>query len=291
MHIEKFTNYLRHEKRYSPHTVISYRNDLTQFHQYLKDTYALENPDLITHFQIRSWMVSMMDGGITPRSVNRKLSSVKSYFKFLMREELMKKDPTLKIEPPKTSKRLPVYVDKKGTEKLLRDIEFEDSFSGKRDKLILEIFYSTGFRLSELINLKVADVDWSRKEIKVLGKGSKHRIVPVSRELLDSISAYMDLKEKEFDSEHLIVTDAGKKPYPRYVYDIVKRYLGEVTTVEKKSPHTLRHTFATHLVDNGADLNAVKELLGHASLAATQVYTHNSIEKLKETYKKAHPKA
>jgi len=291
MHLEKFISYLQHEKRYSPHTILSYRIDLVQFHSYLKKEYSTEDPNAINHFHIRSWMVSLMEVKITARSINRKLSTLKSYIKFLMRNELMKNDPTLKIEPPKTSKRLPVYVDKIGMDKMLNNLELDEGFPGVRNKLILEIFYSTGFRLSELINLKETDVDWSRKEIKVLGKGNKQRIVPVDQKLLDSISVYIEMKEKEFNNEFLIVTDAGQQCYPKFVYNIVKRYLGEVTTVDKKSPHTLRHTFATHLVDNGADLNAVKELLGHSSLAATQVYTHNSIEKLKETYKKAHPKA
>lgn len=291
MYIEKFISFLQHEKRYSPHTILSYRNDLEQFYSFLKRYQYSETPDDIRHFQIRSWMVEMMEAKITARSINRKISSLKSYFKFLMRHNLMRHDPTLKIEPPKTSKRLPVYVDKTGTEKLLTNLEIEEGFAGKRNKLILEIFYSTGFRLSELINLKETDVDRSRKEIKVLGKGNKQRIVPVDQKLLDSIASYLDAKPKEFNSEYLIVTDAGHQCYRKFVYNIVKRYLSEVTTVDKKSPHTLRHTFATHLVDAGADLNAVKELLGHASLAATQVYTHNSIEKLKDTYKKAHPKA
>lgn len=291
MYIEKFISYLRHEKRYSRHTIVSYQNDLEQFFSFLRRQGHSEHPNDIKHSHIRSWMVEMMEAKITPRSINRKLSTLKSYIKFLMRQDLMKHDPTLKIEPPKTSKRLPVYVDKTGTDKLLHEVQYEEGFPGIRDKLILEIFYATGFRLSELINLKETDVDWSRREIKVLGKGNKQRIVPVDQKLLDSISSYLDSKHKEFNNEFLIVTDAGEQCYRKFVYNIVKRYLSEVTTVEKKSPHTLRHTFATHLVDAGADLNAVKELLGHASLAATQVYTHNSIEKLKDTYKKAHPKA
>ena len=291
MHIDKFISFLQHEKRYSPHTLLSYRNDLVQFSAFLKKHEYPEEPDLIKHFQIRSWMVDLMEAKITPRSINRKLSSLKSYFKFLMRNNLMHHDPTLKIEPPKTSKRLPVYVDKTGTDKMVHHLELDGGFAGMRNKLILEIFYATGFRRSELINLKESDIDWSRKEIKVLGKGNKQRIVPVDQQLLDSISAYLEEKEKQFGNEYLIVTDSGQQMYPKFVYNIVKRYLAEVTTVDKKSPHTLRHTFATHLVDNGADLNAVKELLGHSSLAATQVYTHNSIEKLKDAYKKAHPKA
>lgn len=291
MHLDKFISFLQHEKRYSPHTLSSYRNDLEQFYAFLKKFDYPDEPNSLRHTYIRSWMVSMMEEKITARSINRKLSSLKSYFKFLMRNNLMKLDPTLKIEPPKTSKRLPVYVDKNGTDKMMTGLEFEEGFTGMRNKLILEIFYSTGFRRDELINLKETDVDWSRKEIKVLGKGNKQRIVPVDQKLLDSISAYLDSKPQEFDREYLIVMENGEKAYPKFVYNIVKRYLAQVTTVDKKSPHTLRHTFATHLVDNGADLNAVKELLGHASLAATQVYTHNSIEKLKDAYKKAHPKA
>jgi len=291
MHLDTFISYLRHEKRYSPHTILSYQNDLSQFNGYLKETYSIDHPAEISHFQIRSWMASLMEAGITARSINRKISTLKSYFKFLLKQGRVKTNPTLKIISPKTGKRLPVYVDKSAVSKLLDDIVFEKGFPGIRNKTMLEVFYSTGIRLSELINLKESDIDRDRKEMKVLGKGNKQRVIPLGQKLLDAISHYLYLKPKEFRNEYLLVTDDGKKLYPRFVYRIVNRYLAMVTTVDKKSPHALRHTFATHLVDNGADLNAVKELLGHSSLAATQVYTHNTIEKLKDAYKKAHPKA
>lgn len=291
-HLDTFLSYLRHEKRYSPHTVQAYENDLEQFLGYLKETYSLENPAEASHFQIRSWVASMMEAKITPRSINRKISTLKSFYKFLMKQGFVMKNPLLKIISPKTSKRLPVYVEKTGTDNLLNGTTaFEDGFPGNRNKLMLDIFYSTGIRLSELINLKESDIDRGRKEMKVLGKGNKQRIIPLDQKLLDNIAAYQQAKLREFQSDYLFVTDSGMKLYPKFVYRIVNRFLGLVTTVDKKSPHTMRHTFATHLVDNGADINAVKELLGHSSLAATQVYTHNSIEKLKDAYKKAHPKA
>jgi len=290
-YLDTFLSYLRHEKRYSLHTILSYQNDLTQFLGYLKEIYSIENPAEVTHFQIRSWMASMMEAKISPRSINRKISTLKSFYKFQMKQGTVKKNPLLKIISPKTSKRLPVYVEKNATDNLLNETVFEDGFPGIRNKLMLDIFYSTGVRLSELINLKESDIDRGRKEMKVLGKGNKQRIIPLDQKLLDSIATYQQVKSGEFQNNYLLVTDSGMKLYPKFVYRIVNRFLGLVTTVDKKSPHTMRHTFATHLVDNGADINAVKELLGHSSLAATQVYTHNSIEKLKEAYKKAHPKA
>lgn len=228
---------------------------------------------------------------MSARSLRRKISALKSFYKFLLKQGRVKTNPLLKIISPKISRRLPAYVGKKETDSLLNQTEFEEGFAGIRNKLILEIFYSTGMRLSELINLKESDVDWNRKEIRVVGKGGKQRAIPLDQKLLDIISEYIAAKPGGLHHDYLLVTDAGMKLYPKFVYRLVNRYLSMVTTVDKKSPHTLRHTFATHLVDNGADLNAVKEMLGHSSLAATQVYTHNSIEKLKDTYKKAHPKA
>ncbi|HXH18424.1 MAG TPA: site-specific tyrosine recombinase/integron integrase [Chitinophagales bacterium] len=291
MYLDTFISYLKHEKRYSPHTVQSYQNDLAQFHHFLKEKCAVETPVAVSHFHIRSWMASLMENKISPRSINRKISSLKSFFKFLRKTGEVAVNPMLKVVAPKISRRLPAYVEKSDTEKLLKHTEFKEGFSGKRDKLIFEILYLTGIRLSELVNLKETDIDRGRKEMKVVGKGNKQRVIPLHQNLLESISEYLALKAEKYQSEYLIVTDSGKKLYPKFVYRTVNFYLGKVTTVEKKSPHTMRHTFATHLVDNGAELNAVKELLGHSSLAATQVYTHNSIEKLKETYKKAHPKA
>ncbi|GIV34211.1 MAG: tyrosine recombinase XerC [Chitinophagales bacterium] len=291
MHLESFFRYLTHEKRYSAHTVMSYRKDLEQFSAYLQRTYDIEQPETVKHFHLRSWMVSLLDKGASPRTVNRKLSAVKSYYKFLLRTGKVTHDPSQKIIAPKISSRLPVYVEEQQMSRLLSDNAAREDFALQRDKLLLEILYSTGLRLSELINLKEADVNFKRKEIKVIGKGNKERIIPVSELLLDLIKAFMENKPPFACRDYLLVTDSGKKLYAKFVYRKVRCYLGQVTTLEKKSPHILRHTFATHLVNNGADLNAVKELLGHASLAATQVYTHNSIEQLKNIYKKAHPKA
>ncbi len=291
MQYDNFISFLKNEKRYSPHTLISYQNDLGQFSLYLENQYTLNSPSEITHFHIRSWMVELMNHGIKSRSINRKLSTIKSWFRFLIKNGTVNINPTVKIQSPKTSKKLPSFVDDTGTDKMFNEIEFKEGFAGLRDKLILDILYSTGLRLSELINLKESDIQYSRGEVKVLGKGNKQRIIPLDRTLLERINQYKEEKCKHFQNEYLIITDSGNKMYPKFAYRIVNRYLSLVTTVDKKSPHTLRHTFATHLVNNGAELNAVKELLGHSSLAATQVYTHNNIEKLKDTYKKAHPKA
>ena len=291
MHTDSFFSYLKHEKRYSANTIISYKNYISQFFSFLKKTYGVEEVSVVSHMHLRSWMAAMMEEKITARSVNRKISSLRTYFRFLLRKGAVEKDPTVKIVTPKISKRLPVYVEEADTQKLFEEIEFRDGFPGKRDKLILEILYATGMRLSELVNLKESQINRSRGEVKVIGKGNKERIIPVDQKLLGIIEEYISEKKQIALNEFLIVTDEGKKAYPKLVYRVVRKYLEQVTTVDKKSPHTMRHTFATQLLNSGADLNAVKELLGHASLAATQVYTHNSIEKLKDIYKQAHPKA
>lgn len=291
MYLDNFLSFLKHEKRYSPHTLLSYKNDLTQFYHFLKEEYDIVTAKEVGHFYIRSWVVSLINNGISTRSVNRKLSTLKSYFRYLIKRELITVNPTLKVQSPRTSKKLPVYIEQQSISHLFERDFFTDDFPGKRNRLIMELLYNTGMRRAELINLKVSDINKVKKEVKVFGKGGKERLIPVSDELLKSIEEYLTLKEQDFNTEFLIVTDAGKKVYPNFLYRIVKKYLALITTVDKKSPHTLRHTFATHLLNNGADLNAVKELLGHASLAATQVYTHNNIEKLKEIYKSSHPKA
>ena len=241
---------------------------------------------------IRSWFVYLMEDETTARSVNRKLSTLKSFYKFLIREGELEENPIRKITPPKTSKRLPVFVEKDKMEMLFDKIEFGKGYPGIRDKMILEMFYSTGMRLSELVNLKETDVDLHGDTRKVLGKRNKERLIPFSKKFGSLLKDYIEAKRQEFGgAQDLFLTDKGKKIYTKMAYRIVHNNLGLVTTMEKKSPHVLRHTFATHLLNNGAELNAVKELLGHASLAATQVYTHNSIEKLKRIYKQAHPKA
>jgi integrase/recombinase XerC len=235
----------------------------------------------------------MMEKDISPRSINRKLSTLKSFFKFLMRKGIVKKNPLSKVLAPKTSKRLPVFVEQTGIERLLTQIEFPEGFEGSRDKMILDLFYGTGMRRSELNNLKETDIDSYNAQIKVLGKGNKERIIPIQPQLRSALREYIDIKNQSIahPSIFLFVNREGKLLNESNIYQIVKKYLNLVTTIDKKSPHVLRHTYATHLMNNGADINAVKELLGHASLAATQVYTHNTIDKLKNIYKQAHPKA
>jgi integrase/recombinase XerC len=242
---------------------------------------------------IRSWLVEELNNGNSARTVNRKITSLKSFFKYLVKEEVIKDNPTLKISSSKTSKKLPQFVGLDDMNKLLDKLKFNNEYSGKRDRLIIEIFYSTGIRLSELINIKLKDVDTIKSQVKVLGKRNKERIIPLTKELKKSIDNYMGLRmnEKAIDRSYLLLTDSGKKLNPSMVYRKVNDLLKGVTTIDKKSPHILRHTFATHMLNNGADLNVIKELLGHASLSATEVYTHNSIGKLKQIFNNAHPRA
>lgn len=286
-----FIDYVKFERRYSIHTVIAYRNDLEEFLLFTKEKYEEVDPARISASIIRSWLASLRDHHIQPRSINRKLSTLRSWYKFLLKNKKVTVNPLQKIVPPKSGKRLPVFVERIPMDRLLHQVEFPDTFEGHTQRLMIEILYDTGIRRSELINLENADIDHSAKTIKVLGKGNKERIIPISAGLLSRMGAYQKEKEQmEFEERSfLLVTEKGKKLYPEYVYRSVKKYLGLVTTLEKKSPHVLRHTFATHLVNNGADLNAVKELLGHANLSATQIYTHNTIEQLKVVYEQAHP--
>lgn len=295
-YIQPFLDYLKFQKRYSRNTVISYENDLTSFFDFLFGQFGeMPVPDITASF-VRSWLASLKEQGMESRSVNRKISALKSFFKFNMRSGVVSKSPMSAIISPKNKKRLPQFVDEKGTEVLFKHVEFDQSWRGQTNYLLLQLLYNTGMRQAELIGLKESQVDRSYNQIKVLGKGNKERVIPVSRELIGLIEVYVQRKRKElenFDAVHVLVTETGKKLYPGYVYKTVKKYLSEkdVTTISKRSPHVLRHTFATHLMNNGADINAVKELLGHSSLAATQVYTHNTIDKLKDIYRKAHPKA
>lgn len=290
-HIQKFLDYLRFEKRYSQHTIISYQNDLEQFFAFLSQ-YGNIEPNAISTSFIRSWLAELKGEEISSKSINRKISTLKSFFKFLMKQGVLQQTPMTTISSPKINKRLPVFIEEKNTDTLFSHVEFSDDWTGRTDKLILTLLYTTGIRLSELIHLKESNVDAHYSQIKVLGKGNKERIIPVSKELIKELADY--ISEKPVKAENVtevFVNEKGKPLYPKYVYNAVKKYLSTVTTIDKKSPHVLRHTFATHLMNNGADLNAVKELLGHASLAATQVYTHNTIDKLKDVHKKAHPKA
>ena len=292
--VTDFINYLKYERRYSAHTIRSYSDDLQQFYTFLDKQFQLVDSPLrdITTAYIRSWLASLKEEKLTSRSINRKISSLKSFFKYQIKNGNLEASPMTTITSPKNNKRLPAFVDQNDVFTLLHTVEFPDSWSGKTERLIVEIFYNTGMRLSELINLKEQHIDAS--SVKVIGKGNKERIIPISRILSDTIQGYIEKKREEFpgaDKVYLLINQKGKKLYPKYVYLVIKKYLNLVTTIQKKSPHILRHSFATHLSNNGADLNSIKELLGHSSLAATQVYTHNTIEKLKDAYKKAHPKA
>jgi integrase/recombinase XerC len=292
--IQSFIDYLTFERRYSAHTIRSYQDDLVSFFDFLALQYgALSLPE-VSPSLIRSWLASLKDQGLSSRSVNRKISSLKSFYKYQLRSGVVEQSPMSAITSPKVSKRLPVYVEQRDIVTLFDEIVFPDDWEGGTDRLLLAIFYHTGMRLSELVNLRERQVDVSNRTLKVLGKGNKERVIPVSPVLVEYIQAYSRQKRVVLeapDTVYLLVNSKGKKLYAQYVYRAVRKYLGRVTTIDKKSPHVLRHTFATHLTNSGADLNSVKELLGHSSLAATQVYTHNTIEKLKDVYKKAHPKA
>ncbi len=292
--IQPFIGYLQYEKRYSVNTITSYTADLNDFFSYLSVQFGETSLKHINHTFIRSWLASLKDNGLTSKSINRKISSLKSFFKYCVRTEILASSPMGKIISPKIGKRLPVFVNEEETKKLVETItQTSDTWKSLNAKMLITIFYSTGMRLSELITLKEKQIDFSRSSIKVLGKGNKERVIPVSQETIENIKQYQELRNKEIGSTDgfLLVTEKGKKLYPKYAYLLVNQYLGTVGTIDKKSPHVLRHTFATHLMNNGADLNAVKELLGHSSLASTQIYTHNTIEKLKNIHKKAHPKA
>ena len=289
---DRFLAYIQYEKRYSPHTVTAYRIDLDQFFNFLSIQYNATELSGIDHSMIRSWLVSLIEEGNSPRSVNRKITTLKSFYRFLLKEGLVNDNPLRKITPPKSAKKLPEFIEKGKMSLLLDEMNPGDGYCGLRDRIILEMFYNTGIRLSELINLQEKDVDFHNGTIKVLGKRNKERLIPFSQKFGILLKEYVKEKQKTFDYlPSLFLTDSGGKMYPKKVYLIVKKYLSNVTTLDKKSPHVLRHTFATHLLNNGADLNAVKELLGHANLSATQIYTHNTIEKLKEIYKQAHPRA
>ena len=289
-----FIKYLELEKRFSSHTVVAYKNDLDQFFAYTKETYSLTSISEVRHFHIRAWVVELMQNKITPRSINRKLSTLKTYFKFLKKRKQVQDNPMLKVIAPKVGKRLPVVVKAIELSELFEKINFGEGYSAVRDEMVMELLYATGMRRSELINLTPNHIDFFNRHIKVLGKGNKERLIPFAKPLADRLNNYISVREDEFGlgaTAPLFLTGKGKKLYPKLVYNLVKKYLSQVTTVEQRSPHVLRHSFATNLSDNGADLNAIKELLGHSSLAATQVYTHNSIEKLKKVYQQAHPKA
>ena len=290
--IEKFIDFIRFEKRYSIHTVSAYQKDLEQFTLFLDSQFDIKNPDDISSSMIRSWLMSMMEDEMSARSVNRKITTLKSFYKFLIKQNLTNKNPMLKVTSPKTPKRLPVFVEGGKMDFLLDNVQFEDTFVGQRDRLIIELFYATGMRLAELHQLKLNDVNLHLCQVRVLGKRNKERIIPLVPALIQLIKNYLKLRNEIPNAgEELFVLENGEPIYRVLIYRIVRKLLSNVSSQDKKSPHVLRHSFATEMLNRGADLNAIKEILGHASLAATQVYTHNTIEKLKEAYKQAHPRA
>jgi integrase/recombinase XerC len=296
MFLEQFISYIKYEKRYSPHTVAAYESDLTQFYAFLNHPEkVIHHPSEITHHHIRNWMVELMNQKITSRSINRKIATLRKYFKFLLQGQHINATPTARIQTPKISKQLPVVVEEEKLARLLDNDEvFTADFKGLRDKLVVELLFGTGMRLAELVGVEEGDVDIYEGTVKVLGKRNKQRIIPLNKELKLLLNEYLTLKKSEIfanKSLKLIVTDKGADTYAKMIYLIVQKYLNYISTQDKKSPHVLRHTFATSLLNKGADLNAIKDLLGHASLSATQVYTHNSVERLKSIYKQAHPKA
>lgn len=292
--MEAFLDFLRFERRYSAHTVTSYQTDLGQFAAYLKSAYDLADIALATHPLIRGWVVELMQQNLDPRTVNRKVACLRSYYKFLLRTGRIEANPMLRIKAPKMAKKLPEFVPEEALNGLLNTFEFGDDFAGQRDQLVLEMLYGTGIRLSELIGIHAADVSLGASTVRVTGKGNKQRLVPLNPSLKLVIERYQTCRAREFGAADgpLLLTDKGDAMYEKFVYRTVKRYLSQITTSgAQQHPHALRHAFATHLLGKGADLNSIKELLGHASLAATQVYTHLSVDRLKSVFEQAHPRA
>jgi integrase/recombinase XerC len=288
---EVFLHFLKFEKRYSPHTVQAYTIDLQQFSCFVNESTGTDG--LCEDGKIiRLWLAGLMEEGISARSINRKISSLRSFYNFLLREKKIDKDPMVRVQAPRIPKRLPVYVEEKQMNLLFEEVDFGEGFPAIRNRLIIEMLYHTGMRLSELVGLVDSDIRLSESVIRVIGKRNKERIIPVTQQLEATIAAYLEMRDTIFPAAlRFFLTDRGQAAYPRMVYRIVNYYLNQVTTLTKKSPHVIRHTFATHMLNHGADLNAIKELLGHANLAATQVYTHNTFEKLRKVYKQAHPRA
>jgi integrase/recombinase XerC len=296
---EEFIRYIRFEKRYSPHTILAYQKDLDQFFDFLDCTYQTSDLRHVDHTHVRSWLVHLMEQGNTPKTVSRKVSTLKSYYKYLLRQKAIEKNPMIHVVSPKVPKSLPVFVDESRFNELLdatRSVTRpENEYVFKRDMLIVEMLYQTGMRLSELINLTHGDMDMVGLTIKILGKRGKERLVPIGFDLKAIIGEYIDCKRNYHfpvrPADIFFVTSKGDRLYPGLVYRLVKGVLENVTSLSKKSPHVLRHTFATHMLNHGAELNSVKELLGHANLAATQLYVHNTVSKLIKVYQQAHPKA
>lgn len=289
-----FYQYLANEKRFSKHTISAYRTDLSQFERYTREEFEISDPEEITASIVRSWVVFLMEEELDEKSINRKLSSLKSYFKFLLKNKKVSQNPVSQVQGPKVKKKLPTFLSEEKMKFFIAEDPFPEDFEGLRNSLLIDLLYCSGMRLSELVHLKDGDIDSYNSTVKVLGKRNKERIIPIPSQLVTKIIEYQKKRRdlaRENENKYLFLTKKGNPIYPKLVYRVVNKYLNLITTQTKKSPHVLRHTFATHLLNNGADLNTVKELLGHANLSATQVYTHNTFEKLKSIYKQAHPRA
>lgn len=293
LHLDIFFQYIESEKRYSSHTILAYKTDINHFVAFL-ESYSLTSITEVRHTHIRAWIVSQLNNDITPRSVNRRLSCLKTYFKLLQKRGLISTNPMSKVTNPKVGKRLPSSVPERKIEQLLDQLEWGEEYPSVLARAVIEVLYGTGIRRSELVGLKIHSINFAQNQLKVLGKGNKERLVPFGKKLADILRGYLEIRKMTFPLDNkndFFLTVKGEPLNTTTVYNIVKKYLGYVTTQEQRSPHVLRHSFATHLSENGADLNAIKELLGHANLSATQIYTHNSVEKLKKVYQQAHPKS
>jgi len=293
--VKDFINHLRYENRYSEHTLTAYFKDITSFEEFLIREFPDVSLQKVESYMVRAWMVVLSDSGLKVTSINRKITSLRSFYHYLKNNSIVKSNSVALVKLLKKPTRLPTYVEEEKMDKLFNEVEFGDNYSGMLDRLLLDLLYTTGVRLSELTGLKESDVDFYHSSIKVLGKRNKERIIPISEQTRNLLSGYIAIRNSEFPNtifdNYFFLTPKGTKIYNKFVYRRINYYLSLVTTLTKKSPHVIRHSFATHMLNHGADLNAIKEILGHASLAATQIYTHNSIEKLKSVYKHAHPKA
>ncbi len=289
-----FIKYLKFEKRFSPHTLKAYEHDLAQFEQFLREAYEIKQLNEANHLMIRSWIVRLLSEGVANSSVNRKMATLNTLFKFLRRTGKIDSNPMERVIAPKKRKVQPVFIPSEDLIHLLHTIQFEGGYIGQRDQLIVHLLYHTGMRRSELIQLGIPDIQFDPNQLKVKGKGGKERMIPFGGSLRSLLQGYLKVREETFpeaSSNKLILTKKGNGAYPKLIYNVVKKVLSMIPSADQKSPHVLRHSFATHMLENGADLNATKELLGHSSLAATQVYTHNTLERLKKVYEQAHPKA
>ncbi len=294
MSLEAFGSYLSHEKNYSQHTLRAYLKDLSDFSLFCKEEFDVSNIDTVNYPMVRSWIIALVESGVSNRSVNRKIASLKAYYNFLMKAEVITSSPLAKHRALKVEKKVIVPISEAEMERLLTEVPFENDFKGTRNRLLIELLYTTGIRRAELINLKMSDVDLDRKIIRVLGKRNKERLIPLLSPTVLSLQRYLSLRNQLpvlEDAPFFFLRSSGERMYETLVYRIINEYLSVVSSKIKKSPHVLRHSFATHLLNKGADLNAVKELLGHSSLASTQVYTHSSIAELKKVYKNAHPRS